>query len=687
VAAHYDVPADLLEVMGWIGSSWSHTDHDHHSAPGAHGPLALPDAQLAWTSELTGFSVLEIAADPAVGLVAGAALLDALREEHSPSADTLFFDARWWAVVMAWSGTGEDWLDATYAWDVFATLQRGLSAETEQGEAVFVAARFIPGLQDIDPPSAPGQSEERDDSAGPVGYPVRAQFLTANNSSTRPGGLDAIDTIVIHTTQGSYTSCINWFTSPNNHVSSAHYVVRRSDGEVTQFVGDDRKAWHVRNLSWHPRNYNTHSIGIEHEGSAYNSENWTDALLESSARLSAWLSNSYDIPVNRTHFLAHSELDPTRRDDPGVYFPWDRYLEMVACFKTGASDCGSGLGPTPETPAPPSTPIDPPPPGEGDGPVSPDEGSSPDPWVRIVHPTHGMPVGDFTEIIARRGGGDRIEFFAGLGLLGVSSTANPAMSSVDFEVLGDRMILVRLLSAGGTLLATDTVQVDVQAAEGSVRPVGTPAGGMRWTIGAELHDLEDAAYVTYSVDGWELNDDNSGESKFFGPDFDLTYTFQLTGQGRVMVARAYDASGEFLAHGISLIDVEETGMSECAITDTLSCGQEVSGNTLTDASATAQLSSYADLFGIWTGPEVGYALATPPAGGVEFNLLYDGPVEIDHDLILLKRDAGVCAASDAIQVGYTSLGFEPDPGAAYTLVVDGFNGAAGEYTVRMSCAL
>ena len=694
VAEHYDLPADLLEVMGWIGSSWSQLDHGHHGHD-AYGPLALTDGQLARASELTGLSEHELAADPAAAFVAGAALLDDLRKEHSPSADALFFDARWWPVLMAWSGTGENWLDATYAWDVFATLQRGLSAETELGELVFVAARVIPGLQDVDLPSGPGQSEERDDSAGPVGYPARAQFLSATNSSSRPGGVGAIESIVIHTSEGSYTSCINWFTSPNNDVSSAHYVVRRSDGEVTQFVGDDRKAWHVRN-------FNTHSIGIEHEGAASNPTNWTDALLEGSARLSAWLSNSYDIPVDRTHFLAHSELDPARRSDPGVYFPWDRYLALVACFKTGATNCTEGSsapGVPGDTPSPPD---DPGAPSGGDGDDSSsgseDSGSegsgsdssgassTPAEWVRILHPTTGMPVGDPTELVARRGGGDRIEFWVGASLVGEGTAANPAISSVDFMSHGSRTIMARLISSWGTLLGVDTVRVDVQASEGEIRPFGSPSGGMRWTIGAELDDLEEAAYVTYSVDGFSLTDDNSGESEFGGPDFGLTYTFEATGHARVLVARAYDAEGEFLAHGVSYIDVEESTVFECAIRAMLGCGQEFSGNTLTDASATDRLNSYADIVGLWTGPEVGYGLELPAAGGVELELLYDGPVEIDHDLILLKRDAGVCAAADAIQVGYTSLGFEPDSGAVYTLVVDGYNGAEGEYTVRMNCS-
>jgi hypothetical protein len=695
VALHYDLPPDLLLVMGWVGSSWSEPDPEHGEVAPSFGPLALSAEQVDLAAELTGLSALTISADPSASFVAGAALLDALRNQHAPGADSLFFDARWWPVLMAWSGTGEDWLDAMYTWDVFAILQRGLSAETHLGEPIFVAPRLIQGLQAIDLPQAPDDGGERHESDSGAGYPGRAQFIPAHYSNfgnSRSGGLGAIDMVVIHTVEGSFSAAVGWFRDPVSDVS-AHYVVRRSDGEITQMVYDEVRAWHAGSV-------NTRSIGIEHEGIAANASNWTNAMLESSARLSAWLSDSYDIPVDRAHFVAHSEVPGAARSDPGPYFPWDLYLDLVVCFKSGSADCAGGSGTSSggpsEPPAGPEGPVDPSPAGpscsgsdahegSGDGGGSPSEPSAPTEWVRIIHPTHGMPVGDPTEIVARRGGGDRIEFWAGAALLGEALASNPAITSVDFASHGNRTIMARLLSPWGAVLATDTVRVEVQAAEGSIRPYGSPAGGLRWTIGSAAEDLGDVAYVTYSVDGFTLSDDNSGEVELSGPDFVLTYTFETTGHARVLVARAYDASGDFLAHGVSYIDVEEATEIECAIRDTLTCGQVVTGNTLLDSSATDHLASYAGIVGIWSGPEVGYALAAAPVGGIELELLYDGPIEIDHDLILLKRDVGVCAAADAIQVGYTSLSFTPEAGASYTLVVDGYNGDAGEYSVRMTC--
>ena len=117
----------------------------------------------------------------------------------------------------------------------------------------------------------------------------------------------------------------------------------------------------------------------------------------------------------------------------------------------------------------------------------------------------------------------------------------------------------------------------------------------------------------------------------------------------------------------------------------IGCGQVISGNTLTDAAVTDRLSVYPELVGVWSGPEIGFAVESGGASEIEFELLYDGPVEIDHDLILLERSAGMCAASDAVDVGYTRLELEPLSGGSYTLVVDGYDGAAGPYSIRMNC--
>ena len=93
----------------------------------------------------------------------------------------------------------------------------------------------------------------------------------------------------------------------------------------------------------------------------------------------------------------------------------------------------------------------------------------------------------------------------------------------------------------------------------------------------------------------------------------------------------------------------------------MSCGELVYGNTANDGIATDFFDSYADFVGAWTGPEVGYRLEVPSSGTFEVKLEYNGPVTIDHDLILLQREQGVCAQADVVEMGFTSIEFEAQP--------------------------
>jgi N-acetyl-anhydromuramyl-L-alanine amidase AmpD/uncharacterized protein YraI len=151
-----------------------------------------------------------------------------------------------------------------------------------------------------------------------------------------------INRIVIHVTQGSYSGAISWFNNKDSGVA-AHYTInnhdapyssngRYGDGEITQMVADD-------DIGYHDASANTNTIGIEH--SAYIDPDdkyhvvggFSDAMYNSSAKLVAWLTETYDIPVNRYFLSGHSEDQnfggTSSHSDPGPDWDWDRYLELV----------------------------------------------------------------------------------------------------------------------------------------------------------------------------------------------------------------------------------------------------------------------------------------------------------------------------------------------------------------------
>jgi hypothetical protein len=143
-------------------------------------------------------------------------------------------------------------------------------------------------------------------------------FTVSNRPSTYP-----INYLVIHVMQGSYGSAINWFQNPNSNVS-AHYLLRSVDGDVTQMVREKDVAWHAGN--W---NYNTWSVGIEHEGFVDNPAWFTPTMYESSARLSRYLTLKYGIPRTRQRVIGHVEVPGATHTDPGPHWNWTLYMEMM----------------------------------------------------------------------------------------------------------------------------------------------------------------------------------------------------------------------------------------------------------------------------------------------------------------------------------------------------------------------
>lgn len=171
------------------------------------------------------------------------------------------------------------------------------------------------------------------------------RWMPAHSSNYSVRSSRVIDRIVIHTVEGSEAGCISWFKNSRSNVS-AHFVVAHS-GRITRMVQD-------KNVAWHVRNYNSRSIGIENEGYAQRNT-WTNAQYDALARLVAWLCTKYRIPVSRTGIKSHAELDPRRRSDPGPYFNWTRFLNLVRAKQSGGSTPTPPTRPAPKPPAPTPT--------------------------------------------------------------------------------------------------------------------------------------------------------------------------------------------------------------------------------------------------------------------------------------------------------------------------------------------
>ena len=105
---------------------------------------------------------------------------------------------------------------------------------------------------------------------------------------------------------------------------SAHYLIGRN-GEIYQLVSDDRRAWHAGSGRWGTiTDVNSASIGVELDNNGR--ADFPEAQLQSLVRLLTDLCERYDIP--RRQIIAHADMAPTRKHDPGARFPWARLAQV-----------------------------------------------------------------------------------------------------------------------------------------------------------------------------------------------------------------------------------------------------------------------------------------------------------------------------------------------------------------------
>ncbi|MFF4212784.1 N-acetylmuramoyl-L-alanine amidase [Streptomyces sp. NPDC001796] len=167
---------------------------------------------------------------------------------------------------------------------------------------------------------------------GAVDFPG-ARWLAASPANLRRADRPddyGIDRVIIHVTQGGYSSAVKVFQDPG-HGAAAHYIVRR-DGRVTQMVRELDVAFHAGN-----REYNERSVGIEHEGFVEQASSFTDAMYAASARLTAAVCGRYGIPVDREHIIGHAQVPGTDHTDPGPHWDWGRYMGLVRRERTASA--------------------------------------------------------------------------------------------------------------------------------------------------------------------------------------------------------------------------------------------------------------------------------------------------------------------------------------------------------------
>jgi N-acetylmuramoyl-L-alanine amidase len=133
-----------------------------------------------------------------------------------------------------------------------------------------------------------------------------------------------IDILLLHYTgMPDDEQALAWLRNPESKVSS-HYFVHRN-GRVLRLVPEERRAWHAGLSVWSGvSDINSRSIGIEiaNAGHPGGLPDYADHQIEALIALCRAIVSRHAIPPHRV--LAHSDVAPGRKLDPGERFPWAR---------------------------------------------------------------------------------------------------------------------------------------------------------------------------------------------------------------------------------------------------------------------------------------------------------------------------------------------------------------------------
>lgn len=360
--AHPNVPSGLLEAVAWTNTRMVHLQNQQESCsgyPSAYGILGLHDQGMGYfrengnfVAQLSGISVSSQKSDPNVQLEAYALAFENLAANYAPTPaynPSVIRNVLHELSEIPDSGIVNHLARDMQVYEVLKFMkdpakasQYGFVAYHFNLETVFGSSNFAvlsaDRIQIGESSITDGQGasfQVNTASSTQYGPAIWNPAATCNYSS-RAG--TAVSAITIHTIQGSYAGAISWAQNCASSVSY-HYVVRSSDGQITQMVLEEDKAWHVGSE-------NPYTIGYEHEGYVDDPQWYTQALYQASADLSRDITNSgYGIPPLRTYFgpasvgtnllggctkiKGHQHFPNQTHTDPGIYWDWEKYYRLI----------------------------------------------------------------------------------------------------------------------------------------------------------------------------------------------------------------------------------------------------------------------------------------------------------------------------------------------------------------------
>jgi N-acetylmuramoyl-L-alanine amidase len=176
---------------------------------------------------------------------------------------------------------------------------------------------------------------------------VDALAASPNVGARRNGERPSI--LLLHYTGvATMAKAVDWLTRAGSGVS-CHYGIDEV-GRIVQMVPEALRAWHAGEALWAGESdINSASIGIEihNPGHDWGYADFPEAQLAAVEALCLDIVARHGIRPERV--LAHSDVAPTRKKDPGEKFPWVRLARAgvghwVAPVPVIAAEPGLGVG-------------------------------------------------------------------------------------------------------------------------------------------------------------------------------------------------------------------------------------------------------------------------------------------------------------------------------------------------------
>jgi N-acetylmuramoyl-L-alanine amidase len=148
--------------------------------------------------------------------------------------------------------------------------------------------------------------------------------------------------IVLHYTgMATGEAAEDWLCAPESEVSS-HYLVHE-DGRIVQMVREQDRAWHAGRSFWRGvTDVNSASVGIEivNGGHDFGLPDFPDVQIDAVIALTKGIMARH--AIGHHDVIAHSDVAPGRKRDPGERFPWPMLADRGVALHAEPVPVGGG---------------------------------------------------------------------------------------------------------------------------------------------------------------------------------------------------------------------------------------------------------------------------------------------------------------------------------------------------------